>query len=166
MAEGGYGMPAGRAGSPAAALKFHSTRHAYPCYARRMLRRFLSKRFMIPVILCVQIVPLLLFPASSYTLTSQEWWLPAVLTVLAVVALVQILVRRSTSPAPWYILSFAQGINIISRLMMLMPRSTAFVGGVQRFNTQYVVLTLVAMVLSALEIWYGDLPEVRKGLLA
>lgn len=131
-----------------------------------MLRKLLSKRFMIPVILCLQVVPLLLFPPSSYALTSQEWWLPAVLTVLAIVALIQILVRRSPSPAPWYILSFAQGINIISRLMMLMPRSTLFVAGVQRFNTQYVVLTVVAMALSALEIWYGDLPEVRKGLLA
>jgi hypothetical protein len=131
-----------------------------------MLRKLLSKRFMIPVILCLQVVPLLLFPPSSYALTSQEWWLPAVLTVLAVVALVQILIRRSPSPAPWYILSFAQGINIISRLMMLMPRSTLFVAGTQRFNTQYVILTVVAMALSALEIWYGDLPEVRKGLLA
>ena len=50
--------------------------------------------------------------------------------------------------------------------MMLMPHANVYVAGVQRFNTPYVVLTIVAMVFSACEIWYGDLPEVRKGLLA
>jgi hypothetical protein len=131
-----------------------------------MLRKFLSRRYMIPVVLCLQVVPLVLFPASSFALTSQEWWLPAVLMVLVIISLVQILVRRNPSPAPWHILSFAQGINIISRLMMLMPHANVYVGGVQKFNTPYVVFTLVAMVFSALEIWYGDLPEVRNGLLA
>jgi hypothetical protein len=131
-----------------------------------MLRKALSKKAVIPVMLVLQIVPLLLFPPSSYKLTSQEWWLPAVLTALVLVALVQVLIRRTASASPWYILSFAQGVNIISRLMMLMPRATAYVAGVQRFNTAYVVLSSVSMLVSAFEIWYGDLPEVRNGLLA
>jgi hypothetical protein len=131
-----------------------------------MLRKLLSKRFMILVLLCLQVVPLLLFPPSSYLLTSQEWWLPGVLTVLVIVSLVQIIIRRSPSAAPWYILSFAQGVNIISRLMMLMPHASVWVAGVQRFNALYVVFSVVAMLVSAFEIWYGDLPEVRNGLLA
>ena len=131
-----------------------------------MLRKVLSQKLFIPVILCLQVVPLLLFPPSSWALTSQEWWLPTVLSALVVVALVQILFRHSTAASPWYILSFAQGINIISRLMMLMPHANIYVAGVQRFNTLYVVLSLAAMLVSAFEIWYCDLPEVRNGLLA
>ncbi len=131
-----------------------------------MLRKFLSGRLLVIVILCLQVVPLLLFPPSSYTLTSQEWWLPVVLTALVIVALVQILIRRSPSVSPWYILSFSQGFNIISRLMMLMPHANMYVAGVQRFNTSYVVLTAVSMILSVFEIWYCDLPEVRNRLLA
>jgi hypothetical protein len=131
-----------------------------------MLRKALSRKLLIPIVLCFQVVPLLLFPPSSYALTSQEWWLPAVLTALVAVALVQILIRRSPAASPWYILSFAQGINIISRLMMLMPHANVYVAGVQRFNTLYVVFTLAAMLVSAFEIWYCDLPEVRNGLLA
>jgi hypothetical protein len=130
-----------------------------------MLRKFLSARWLVPVILCLQVVPLLLFPSSSYALTSQEWWLPALLTALVAVALVQVLIRRSLAASPWYILSFAQGINIISRLMMLMPHANLYVGGVQRFNTSYVVFSVLAMLLSAFEIWYCDLPEVRNRLL-
>lgn len=131
-----------------------------------MLRKSLSGRWLVIIILCLQVVPLLLFPASSYTLTSQEWWLPVVLSALVIVGLFQILIRRSPSASPWYILSFAQGINIISRLMMLMPHANLYVGGVQRFNTSYVVLTAVSMILSVFEIWYCDLPEVRNRLLA
>jgi hypothetical protein len=131
-----------------------------------MLRKTLSGRLFVIIILCLQVVPLLLFPPSSYTLTSQEWWLPVVLSALVVVALVQILIRRSSSASPWYILSFAQGFNIISRLMMLMPHANMYVGGVQRFNTPYVALTAVSMLLSVFEIWYCDLPEVRNRLIA
>lgn len=131
-----------------------------------MLRKFLSKRPLVPIVLCFQVVPLLMFPSSSYAPTSQEWWLPAVLTALVIVGLVQTLIRRVPTAAPWYIMSFAQGINIISRLMMLLPHAYIFVAGVQRFNTPYVVLSVAAMLVSAFEIWYCDLPEVRNRLLA
>ncbi|MGA2973915.1 MAG: hypothetical protein ABSF77_01230 [Spirochaetia bacterium] len=130
-----------------------------------MFRKILSSRAAVPVMLVLQIAPLIVFPLSTFTIKSQEWWLPVLLTIMVIVAIVQILSRRTQSAAPWHLLSFAQGFNIISRLMMLLPHTTEFVGGVQRFNTDYVIITVVSMLFSALEIWYVDLPEVRNSAL-
>ena len=121
---------------------------------------------MIPIMLCVQVVPLLIFPASSYSLKSQEWWLPVLLTFFVLIGLVQLLIRRTSAAWPWYLLSFAQGFNIISRLMMLMPHATKIVDKVQRFNLEYVAIAAASMLVSAFEIWYIELPEVRTRLLA
>ncbi len=133
-----------------------------------MLRKMLSGRTITPVLMCLQVVPLLAFPFSSYTIESQEWWLPVVLTALVIVSLVQILARKTLAPWPWYILSFAQGLNIISRLMMLMPHAVETLPGTRTevFKTAYVVISVAACLISAFEIWYCDLPEVRNRLLA
>ncbi len=136
------------------------------CYRTGMLRKTLSNRILIPIFMCLQVVPLLLFPRSSYTVKSQEWWLPALLTFLVLLALIQLLIRRSQKAWLWYLLSFAQGFNIISRLMMLMPHATENVGGAQVFNSDYVVLAVVSMLFSGFEIWYCELPEVHNRLLA
>jgi hypothetical protein len=127
-----------------------------------MLRKILSARGVTPVVMCLQVVPLLIFPLSSYSGRSQEWWLPVLLTFLVIIALVQLLIRKTRAMWPWYLVSFAQGVNIISRLMMFMPHATKNNGGVQVFNSQYVIIALVSMLLSAFEIWYNDLPEVRR----
>jgi hypothetical protein len=127
-----------------------------------MLRKALSARGLIPVIMCFQIVPLIVFPPSSYSLRSQEWWLPVFLTVLVIIALVQILIRKSRGTGPWYLISFAQGFNIISRIMMLLPHTTHMSGGVERFNPEYFIISVAAMLVSAFEIWYNELPEVRR----
>ena len=37
-----------------------------------------------------------IFPLSSYSVKSQEWWLPVLLTVLVLISLVQLLIRKST----------------------------------------------------------------------
>jgi hypothetical protein len=116
--------------------------------------------------MCLQVVPLLLLPAESWTLKTQEWWLPVLLTTLVVVALVQLFIRRTHTPAPWYIISFAQGFSIISRLMMLLPHSTVTEKGIQRFDLPYVLLAVLSMALSTFEIWYCDLPEVRSRVSA
>jgi hypothetical protein len=129
-----------------------------------MLKSALSGSRIVPVILCLQVIPLLIFPSSSWTLTTQEWWLPVLLCALVVIALVQLLILRRHSAWPWYILSFAQGFNIISRLMMLLPHSTIGEGDAKRFNGMYVLVTVIAMLLSAFEIWYCELPEVRNKL--
>ena len=131
-----------------------------------MLRKILSARGVIPVVMCFQVVPLLVFPLSSYSVKSQEWWLPVLLTVLVLISLAQLLIRKSQTLWPWYLVSFAQGVNIISRLMMLLPHATKNNEGVQYFNGVYVIVAIAAMLLSAFEIWYSDLPEVRRNLLS
>lgn len=122
---------------------------------------------MVPVLLCFQVVPLIIFPFDSYSLSSQEWWLPLVLTLLALIALVQLLLRRNLAAWPWYLLSFAQGFNIISRMMMVMPHATSTVkGGGVMVNGSYLIVAFLAMILSGFEIWYCELPEVRKRIAA
>jgi hypothetical protein len=130
------------------------------------MRKVLGMRGMILLVMCFQVVPLLIFPPSSYSVKSQEWWLPVLLTLLVVIALVQLLVRKSQAAWPWYLVSFAQGVNIISRMMMLLPHTTVNRGGTQVFNAEYFIIAMVAMLLSAFEIWYNELPDVRRKLLS
>ena len=123
-------------------------------------------RGVIWAVMCFQIVPLLIFPASAYSVRTQEWWLPVMLTFLVVISLVQILIRKTSAAWPWYLVSFAQGVNIISRLMMLLPHTTQNRNGVQVFNASYFFIAVIAMLLSVFEIWYNELPEVRRKLLS
>jgi hypothetical protein len=131
-----------------------------------MLRTFLSKPVTIRVVMLLQVLPILAMPPSSYQLSSQEWWLPAFLCLMVCISLLRLLSRKGQNAWAWYLISFSQGFNIISRLMMLFPHATFNDQGVQRFNTLYVVISVGAMILSAFEIWYQDLPEVRARLSA
>ena len=130
-----------------------------------MVYQSLIQHKTISILLVVQFVPLVLFPPSSFSLATQEWWLPVVLALLVAISVFQLLERHSQAQWPWYLISFAQGFNIISRLMMLMPHSTVDQDGQQVFNTLYVVLSVVSMALSAFLLWYTELPEVRLGVL-
>lgn len=118
---------------------------------------------VIKIILVLGLVPILLFPPSTYDLSSQEWWLPLILVILALVGIVQLL-RKSTEPWPIFLVAFAQGFNIISRLLMFMPNSTLVVNGVQTVNTAYLVMTVISMIFSGLILWYIELPEVKQKL--
>ena len=129
-----------------------------------MRQRLLGNRRVVQVLLCLLVVPLLALPAKSYSLSSQEWWLPAFLAVLTIIALVQLLVRRSQASWPWYLLSFAQGFSIISRLMMLLPRVTVVVEGTERFNAFTVLIYAAAIALSVLGVWFAERPEVRAAM--
>ena len=131
-----------------------------------MLRTVLSKPLAVRILMVFQVIPLLAFPLSSYSLTSQEWWLPAFLCVLAGISVLRIFLGKGRAAWAWYMISFAQGFNIISRLLMLMPHATYNDQGVQRFNTAYVLISVAAMIVSAFEIWYHELPEVRARLSA
>ena len=130
-----------------------------------MLRQIYAKPVTITVVLFLQLIPLMMFPASSFSLATQEWWLPLLLAVFTLIGVFQLVFRHSPAQWPWYLVAFAQGFNIISRLMMLMPHSTRNVNGLQVFNTPYVVITFISMVLSGLLLWYTELPEIRLGLL-
>ena len=120
---------------------------------------------IIVAILILQAIPLILLPVSSFTMASQEWWLPAFLMLLTLVAVIELAVRKNDKVWPWDLLGFAQGFNIISRLMMLMPRATMIVNGEKMFNATYFFLGILSMLLSVFVIWYISKPETRNSLL-
>jgi hypothetical protein len=113
----------------------------------------------------LQLIPLVLFPPASFSPTTQEWWLPVLLAVLVLWADFELIVRRNNQMWPWYLMSFAQGLNIISRIMMLWPHATVTVNRVDTLNVPYIALTFVSMALSAFLLWYTELPDVRLGLV-
>ena len=128
-----------------------------------MQRRDIASHKFITAILVSQIIPLLLFPPESFSPNSQEWWLPVLLAVMVVAAVVELLARNSRKVWPWHLMIFAQGFNIISRIMMLWAHATVTVGGATVLNLPYITLTMVAMIWSAVLLWYFELPEVRMG---
>jgi hypothetical protein len=130
-----------------------------------MERRAIANPALIISILVLQLIPLLLFPADSFAPTTQEWWLPVLLAIMVIVADIYLIVLRTPASWPWHLISFAQGFNIISRLMMIFPHSATQVGKVWIFNPVYVSLSLVSMIMSAFILWYTELPDVRMGLL-
>ncbi|HEX2979456.1 MAG TPA: hypothetical protein VHO48_04260 [Anaerolineaceae bacterium] len=130
-----------------------------------MFRKLITQPRMIIAILVLQFIPLIIFPKESFAPTSQEWWLPVVLAFLSLWAVFGLIVRRTILVWPWYLISFAQGFNIISRLMMFMPHATTIVNNVLVSNTAYIALSLISMLLSVFVLWYVELPEVRLGLI-
>ena len=129
-----------------------------------MSRRALTSPALIIVFLIAQFVPLILFPAESFSPKTQEWWLPVLLAVMVLLADIELILRRSHATWPWYLMSFAQGFNIISRLMMLWPHATVTVNKEQVLNGPYILLTALALLGSVFMLWYMELPEVRLGL--
>lgn len=128
-----------------------------------MNRINLANPKLIKIILILQFIPLILFPPSTFELTSQTWWLPLILVVLAIVGSVQVF-RKSVEAWPILLISFAQGFNIISRLLMLMPQSTQGVNG-NAFNSLYFILTVLSMAASTFILWYVEKPEVKQQLV-
>ncbi|MCC7352973.1 MAG: hypothetical protein IT330_04385 [Anaerolineae bacterium] len=129
-----------------------------------MPRRALTNPAAIRAILILQLVPLILFPAKSFSGATQEWWLPVLLALMVLAADFALIVRRTNEVGPWYLISFAQGFNIIARLMMLFPHATQTVNGATVPDVPHIVLSFLAIALSAFLLWYTELPEVRMGL--
>jgi len=125
----------------------------------------ISTRKWITALLILSFIPLILLPPTSFSMTSQEWWLPVLLMGLALVAAIQLVFRNNDKTWPWDLLAFSQGFNIISRLLLLMPHATVNFEGNPVFNTAYVLMSVVSMVFSAFLLWYMTLPSVRIGLL-
>ncbi len=128
-------------------------------------RQAIANRGVIVAVLLLQVIPLLLFPVETFAPTTQEWWLPALLVMMALIASGELILRRSDKPWPWYLISFAHGFNIISRIMMIWPKATTGSGDNMALNWEYLALTLVSMLLSALMLWYTERAKVRIGLL-
>jgi len=129
-----------------------------------MQRRPIAARKIIVAMLTTQVVPLLLFPPESFSSSSQEWWLPVLLVVMIAAAVLELLVRGGRSLWPWHLMIFAQGFNIISRIMMMWAHATVTSGGATVLNVPYLALTLIAMTWSAFLLWYWELPDVRLGV--
>lgn len=130
-----------------------------------MLRKNIAQPTTVIVLLFFQIIPLLLFPPNIFSSTNQQWWLPVFLTALAIYAAVKIVVQRTSELWPWYLVSFSQGFNIISRLMMIMPHATTNVNGAQVADVAYLITNIIAVVISAGYIVFAELPDVRLSLL-
>ena len=130
-----------------------------------MQSRKLTSPTTIKAVLILQLIPLILFPAESFSGATQEWWLPALLALMVLAADFALIVRRTGNLGPWYLVSFAQGFNIIARLMTLFPHATKSVNGGTVLDLPYIVLTFVAIALSAFLLWYSELPDVRMGLI-
>jgi len=128
-----------------------------------MRRRTIASRRVIATVLTLQVIPLLLLPPESFAPNSQEWWLPVLLAAMVVAADLELLVRGSRKLWPWHLMIFAQGFNIISRLMMMWAHATKTSGGATVLNVPYLSLTLLAMAWSASLLWYLELPDVRLG---
>ncbi len=116
---------------------------------------------VITAILIVQLIPLVLFPPDAFSPDSQEWWLPVLLAIMVIIAIVELLVRHGTSVWPWNLMAFAQGFNVIGRLMMLWPHATFNLAGENFLNWPYIVLTLVSIILSLFLLTYIERPDVR-----
>jgi hypothetical protein len=130
-----------------------------------MTRKSIAAPALVWVLLIFQLVPLVLLPPKSFSPASQEWWLPVLCALLALAASLQLLIRRTSQLWPWYVMSFAHGINIISRLMMLMPRSTLNVKGKVVLNGLYLLLTVLAMLFSTFYLWYFEQHRVRTAFV-
>lgn len=130
-----------------------------------MARKTYAAPLLVWILLILQFVPLMLFPPKAFAASSQEWWLPALCGVLALFSTLQLAIRRTPQLWPWYVLSFAHGINIISRLMMIMPKATVNVKGALKPNGLYLLLTVLSMLVSAFYLWYYEQHEVRMNFL-
>jgi hypothetical protein len=129
-----------------------------------MKKAILNRGLIIPI-LFIQLIPIILYPRESFSFSTQEWWLPVLLAFLTILGSIELAVRHNPEPWPWYLLSFSQGFNIISRLLMFMPRTIMNIDGTQVFNYLYISLTLVAIAISWFLLWYLEQPEVRMGIM-
>jgi len=130
-----------------------------------MSHRAIASRGIIVAIMILQLIPIILFPPTSFAPTSQEWWLPVLLLIMIVPAILQLILRRSTELWPWHLFTFAHGFNIISRLMMIWPHATHIVNGEMVLNGPYISLSCISMAASGFLLYYFELPEIRIALI-
>lgn len=124
------------------------------------MNNILSSRKTIFSLLFLQLLPLVIFPVSVYNASSQEWWLAALLGIMSIAGIIQVF-RQTTAQWPWYLMGFAQGFNVISRLMMVFPKIMITENGQQVFNTNYTLISFLMILLSLLMLTFLEKPQVR-----
>jgi putative effector of murein hydrolase LrgA (UPF0299 family) len=125
------------------------------------MRQIVTSKPVLFALLFLQFIPLIMFPPESYNAKNQEWWLPVLLAILSVIAVARLFIRYDNSLWPWYLMSFSQGFNIISRLMMFMPHATKIVNKETVIDSQYLIIMVISILVSTFMLWYMEQPEVR-----
>ena len=128
-------------------------------------RQAIANRGIIVAVLLLQVIPLVLFPLDIFSPKTQDWWLPVLLVFMVLVAAAELILRRGDKTWPWYLIGFAHGFNLISRLMMIWPKATTGSGANSVIHWDYLGLSILSMLLSAFLLWYTEQPNVRVGLL-
>ena len=129
------------------------------------MSKLLTNRTFIYIVLVSQLIPLVAFSKESYALSGQVWWLPVLLALLVLIAIYQLVIRGTYELWPWYLIGFSNGFNIISRLMMFFPHFTINMDGVQVINWAYIIISVVAMLWSAVLLWFVEVPEVKNSII-
>ena len=130
-----------------------------------MQQRMLFRPGIVIMLLVLQIIPLLLFPLDVFAPGSQEWWLPALLAIMVLIADADVIARRGATLWPWVLIALTQGINLISRLMLIWPQGSEVVNKTTILDWPYIIATFAAIALSIFVLWYTEKPEVRMALL-
>jgi hypothetical protein len=126
------------------------------------MKNLASNRTFITIALITQFIPLMAFTPNTYSFDSQVWWLSALLSIMVLIGVIQLLTRGTFASWPWFLINFAQGFNIISRIMMFFPHVTQNQAGVQVLNAPYLIIAVVAMLWSTFLLNFFELPEVRN----
>jgi len=129
------------------------------------MKKLITNRTFISILLFVQIIPLVAFSPEVYDLTGQVWWLPVFLAFLILLAAFQLVVRGTFATWPWYLIGFSNGFNVISRLMMFFPHIMMNVSGDQVVNWPYIIISVVAMGCSTLMLWVVEFPEIKNTMI-
>jgi hypothetical protein len=124
-----------------------------------------SNRTFIVIALISQFIPLMAFTPDTYSLTSQVWWLSALLSIMVFIGVLHLLTRGTYALWPWYLMCFSQGFNIIGRIMMFFPHVTQIQNGAQILNIPYIVIGIITMLWSAFLLVFFELPEVRNKMI-
>ena len=107
--------------------------------------------------LLLQFIPLLIFPPE---LLQSAWTLVMIVTV-ALVALSFMALRGRAWALTMSI--FLQGLNVIIRVMMLLPRAISPATGL---DTVFVTTSLLSIGLSWFLLYRFDRPEIRAAMVA
>ncbi|MBN2005439.1 MAG: hypothetical protein JXA21_18925 [Anaerolineae bacterium] len=115
-----------------------------------------SQRAQLIVLLVLQVVAVIIYPLTFFQTAPQAAVLPPALLILFAIALVAMNSGWLSSEAGRGSLIFVQGINIVVRLMMLLPNLKNAAGN---WDWLLLIFQVIAMVLS----WY-TITQMEKQL--